>query len=44
MKHLHLVFEDKEFDFLKKVKQDMGWREFILKSALSREGKDQKNN
>nr|URC17116.1 MAG: hypothetical protein [Lokiarchaeota virus Ratatoskr Meg22_1012] len=31
MKYINIVFEDKEFEFLKEKKGNLSWREFILK-------------
>ncbi|KKL04344.1 hypothetical protein LCGC14_2617010 [marine sediment metagenome] len=33
MKSINVYFENDEFDFLKKIKKKMSWRELILKLA-----------
>ena len=45
MKNLNETFEDREFNFLKKVKADKTWREFILElTNYKKEAKEWEKN
>jgi len=37
MKHIQIVFEDKEYEKLLKIKSKKSWREFILEKCLEEE-------
>lgn len=40
MKKINVYFEDKEFEALKKVKNDLSWHDFIMQLAVEVENDD----